>query len=159
MEGKLEDIGFYTLCDERALNTSSTSPLWRCELVLTDRCNLHCLYCRGLAPQLRGDMPILQAVRVLNSWIENGLKNVRFTGGEPTIYPALGELVELCRKSGVERIAISTNGIAELSAYHKLIDAGVNDLSVSLDSGCCAIGDKMAGRCGAWAKAVDRIFS
>lgn len=38
----LENIGFYTLSDYRASQCSVSSPLWRCELILTDRCNYHC---------------------------------------------------------------------------------------------------------------------
>jgi hypothetical protein len=47
---KLEDIGFYTLSDNRALNVSAWSPMIRCELVLTDRCNFRCPYCRDRRP-------------------------------------------------------------------------------------------------------------
>ena len=55
---KLEDIGFYTLSDERAKNSSLASPLKRCEILLTDRCNLKCPYCQGAREGLRGELPI-----------------------------------------------------------------------------------------------------
>ena len=42
---RLEDIGFYTLSDARAAGASASSPLWRCEMILTDLCNLRCRYC------------------------------------------------------------------------------------------------------------------
>ena len=133
----LEDIGFYTLSDERAANTSGTSPMQRCELILTDRCNFKCAYCRPLRADARGDLPIEQAKKVVRSWAEDGLKNIRFSGGEPTIYPHILEIVKFAKKSRIERIAISTNGSADLSVYEELIDNGVNDISISLD-GCCA---------------------
>ena len=53
---KLEDIGFYTLSNERARKTSVISPIMRAELILTDRCNFRCPYCRGLRKDLCGDM-------------------------------------------------------------------------------------------------------
>ena len=34
----LKNIGFYTLTDDRAKNTSATSPMYRCEMIVTDRC-------------------------------------------------------------------------------------------------------------------------
>jgi len=155
---RLEDIGFYTLSDARAALASRESPLWRCEMILTDRCNLRCTYCRGVRPEIRGDMPAGQAAATLDMWIAEGLRNVRFSGGEPTLHPALGELVDRCREGGVERVAISTNGTAEMAAYHDLVDRGVNDLSISLDGGCCAVGDRMAGCvAGAWERAVRTI--
>lgn len=155
---KLEDIGFYTLSDDRAYNASVTSPLQRCELILTDRCNLRCPYCRGVREEIRGDIPFEEAIKIIDLWITQGLKNVRFSGGEPTLYRGLAELIVRCKEGGVERIAISTNGTAKIETYLELIRLGVNDLSISLDGGCCAVGTDMAGGIkGAWAKAVNAI--
>jgi len=155
---KLEEIGFYTLTDQRARTATHTSPLSRCELLLTDRCNLKCPYCRGLKPEYRGDMPFEQAKATLDLWIREGLRNVRLSGGEPTLYPRLEELVKQCREGGVERIAISSNGVNRHEVYDRLIEAGVNDFAISLDSGCCATGEVMAGGVkGSWNKAVDTI--
>lgn len=44
----LDHIGFYTLSDERARASSVSSPLVRCELILTGRCNFRCPYCRSV---------------------------------------------------------------------------------------------------------------
>jgi molybdenum cofactor biosynthesis enzyme MoaA len=87
-------------------------------------------------------MPFYNAKKVLNLWIAEGLKNVRFSGGEPTLYPHIEKLVEHCKGNNVERIAISTNGSANWDKYQALIDAGVNDFSVSLDACCSSMGDK-----------------
>jgi len=134
---RLEDIGFYTLSDERALSSTSTSPMQRCELILLDQCNFKCPYCRGLRNDCQGVMPFLFAHNVLGYWIQDGLKNIRFSGGEPTLYTGLEDLVYQCRRGGVNRIALSTNGSANFETYLKLINAGVNDFSISLDA-CCA---------------------
>jgi len=153
---KLEDIGFYTLEDYRAKNVSDKSPYWRCEILLTGNCNFKCPYCRG--PRHKGHQPISNIIETLDLWIKGGLKNVRFSGGEPTLYPKLPAIVNYCKEHGVERIAISTNGYNELDYYKELIDNGVNDISVSLDACCASFGDKMAGGIpGAWEKVVDNI--
>jgi len=155
---KLEDIGFYTLSNDRAHNASVESPLMRCELIVTDRCNFRCPYCRGLREDCRGDMPLARADQVLNHWLAEGLQNVRFSGGEPTLYPYLPQLVLKCSLGGVQRIAVSTNGSAARSKYIDLLERGVNDFSISLDGGCCAVGDVMSGGVkGAWEKVVDNI--
>jgi len=44
MENKLEDIGFYTLTDERLKNTSLTSQMQRCEMIITEYCNFGFLF-------------------------------------------------------------------------------------------------------------------
>jgi hypothetical protein len=76
---RLEDIGFYTLSDQRARDVARgvydatcacdrmPFPLQRCELILTDRCNFRCEYCRGVKPQLRGDIGLEDAVRAVRT--------------------------------------------------------------------------------------------
>lgn len=59
---KLEEIGFYTLCDERAKNANETSPMWRCEMILTSACNFKCPYCRPLRQDCQGTMPLERAL-------------------------------------------------------------------------------------------------
>ena len=155
---KLEDIGFYTLSDERAKTSSVTSQLQRCELILTDECNFRCPYCRGQREDITGALPFESAIKTLKLWVNDRLKNVRFSGGEPTLYPGLDLLIKYCKKNGVERIALSTNGSADIEYYKYLHKCGLNDFSISLDGGCCSIGDKMAGDiAGAWEKVTNAI--
>jgi len=135
----LNSIGFYTLSNERVTQLSPTSPMWRCELILTDNCNFNCTYCRGLQLHQMGDMSMEQAKESLGYWIDEGLKNVRFSGGEPLLWKGLEELVEWTRDQGVERIAVSSNGSAGVQIYGRLVKAGVNDFSISLDA-CCSNG-------------------
>lgn len=155
---KLEDIGFYTLSDNRALNSSETSPLYRCELVLTDNCNFKCPYCRGIINEnAKGTIPLETAKATVSYWISQGLKNVRFTGGEPTLYRGLIELVTMCKNGGVEKIAISTNGSNNQKKYQELIDAGINDMSISLDACCASVGHIMSGGINKWDKVIENI--
>lgn len=155
---KLEDIGFYTLSDKRAKTASIESPLMRGELLLTDRCNLKCPYCRGLKCGLRGNLPFHYVNGIVQHWALHGLENIRFSGGEPTLYDGLSSLVKRSKDCGIKRIAVSTNGTNQPSFYKNLIDAGVNDFSISLDSGCCALGKTMTGgNENAWVKASRSI--
>ena len=153
----LEDIGFYTLSNERAKNSSGTSPMWRCELIVTDKCNFHCPYCRGLRTDCQGDMPIQRAKYVSQQWIKDGLKHIRFSGGEPTLYPYLDDLIYQCHRARVERIALSTNGSADFEIYHTLCRQGVNDFSISLDACCASVGEAMTGTGGCYQKVVENI--
>ncbi len=139
---RLEDIGFYTLEDNRAKNVSIDSSLWRCEMVLTNRCNFHCTYCRGFG---MNDISKQKAINIIKLWIDEGLKNIRFSGGEPTLYPYLIDLVSFSKDNEIKRIAISTNGSAKLRTYCDLISAGVNDFSISLDSCCVSENNIMSG--------------
>lgn len=143
---KLEEIGFYTLSDHRAKTATFSSDLQRCELILTDRCNFKCVYCRGIKKELQGDLTLDEAKHVIDLWADGGLRNIRFSGGEPTMWPYLAELIAYTEeKPSIQRIALSTNGSAQLSSYKLLYSYGVNDFSISLDACCAMTADRMAG--------------
>ena len=156
-EMRLDDIGFYTLSDERAKTASASTSLQRCELILTDVCNFHCPYCRGIVPKYSGTLSYTEAYNTVTLWIAEGLKNIRFSGGEPTLYPRLLDLCQYCNDNGVDRIAISTNGSASIDVYQGLITAGVTDFSVSLDACCASTADIMAGTKGVYDRVLDNI--
>ncbi len=155
---RLEDIGFYTLSDYRAAHASETSDLQRCELILTHRCNFHCAYCRGIIDGLCGDLTLDHAKSVVDMWCAHNLRNIRFSGGEPTLW---GDLLELVRYTkghkSIQHIAISTNGSADKKLYLALYDAGVNDFSISLDACCASTADQMAGCDARFQTIIDNI--
>ena len=151
MSDNLKDIGFYTLSDERAENVSETSRMERCEIIINEYCNFKCPYCRGLDDEIYGDrtikhLSLLEVQTIIDYWCAEGpLRNIRFSGGEPTLHKQLLEMVKYAKSKGVERIAISTNGSNKIELYDQLIEAGVNDMSISLDASCSSDGDMMAG--------------
>jgi MoaA/NifB/PqqE/SkfB family radical SAM enzyme len=57
----------------------------------------------------------------------------------------------------VEQIALSTNGSASMDFYEQLIDAGVNDFSISLDACCASTGDKIVQKEDSWSTVVENI--
>lgn len=153
---KLDDIGFYTLSDQRVKNVSGISPLWRCELLITSKCNFKCSYCRRT--DSKADISLQEAVYIVDQWLSHDLKNIRFSGGEPTLVDWLPNIVSHCKKNHVKHIAISSNGSADQTVYENLLRCGVNDFSISLDACCASIGDMMAGNItGIWDKIVSNI--
>jgi MoaA/NifB/PqqE/SkfB family radical SAM enzyme len=152
---KLEEIGFYTLSEERARQASRTSALWRGEILLTSRCNFKCVYCQTL--RSTDDISEATAKYCIELWLADGLKNIRFSGGEPTLHAALDNLVKFSRQGGVERIGISTNGSRSLSFYEKLVNSGVDDFSISLDACEPFLADSLAGVPNQWKRVVANI--
>lgn len=152
---RLEEIGFYTLSDARAQAASVTAPLARGELLLTSRCNFRCQYCRGSGEETSFEV----ASSWVRAWAAEGLRAIRFSGGEPLLYPKLRELVQLAHSMpSIERIAVSTNGSFPLSKYLDLVRDGVNDFSISLDACCAADGAEMADISKAmWARVARNI--
>ena len=154
---KLEEIGFYTLSNDRCKNASTNSPLWRAEILLTDKCNFKCPYCRGVKPEIQNDLPLNKVIEILTYLFQENIKNIRFSGGEPTLYKSLHDLIVLCKWNNVERIAISTNGSAPLHYYKELIKCGINDFSISLDACCSSTADIMAGKQGHYETIINNI--
>ena len=102
-------------------------------------------------------MPLEQVKEVIDYWADEGLENIRFSGGEPTTHKDLIEIIEYAKERGVKRIALSTNGSCSLKHYKKLIAAGINDFSISFDA-CCASGcDEMSGVKGFFDRIITNI--
>lgn len=161
---KLENIGFYTLTDNRVENISITSQMKRGEMIITEYCNFSCSYCRGLKDEVYGDRKIkqlsLDEVKInIDYWcVDKPIENIRFSGGEPTLHKNIVDIVKYSKEKGIKRIAISTNGSNKIELYRELIECGVNDFSISLDACCAEEGDKMAGnKKGSWEKVVRNI--
>ena len=161
---KLEEIGFYSLNDERAKKSSINSKMMRCELIILEACNFKCSYCRGLKDWICGDrklkmLSLEEIKRNIDLWcVPFPLENIRFSGGEPTLHPDIIEIVKYSKSKGIKRIALSTNGSNKSELYFKLIEAGVNDFSISLDACCADDGDKMSGGVvGSFEKVVSNI--
>ncbi|MGA5819367.1 GTP 3',8-cyclase MoaA [Kitasatospora sp. NPDC094028] len=107
---------------------------------LTDRCNLRCTYCmpeEGLQwlakPDLLTDEEIVRLVSLAVR--ELGVREVRFTGGEPLLRPGLVGIVEACaRLEPRPELSLTTNGIGLARTAAALRTAGLDRVNVSLDT-------------------------
>lgn len=60
---------------------------------------------------------------------------INFTGGEPTLHPALPEFLKMCRDAGIRRLTISTNGLELLDEeYVRALAALDARIVLSLDT-------------------------
>ena len=105
---------------------------------VTSQCQQHCLYCRPQPPEsCRTEEPlafseILSLVRIL---AEQGVRKVRITGGEPLLRPGLPDFIFKLRAiPGIDDIALTTNGILLSTYARSLRAAGLDRLTVSLDT-------------------------
>jgi hypothetical protein len=82
---------------------------------LTDECNLRCPTCfTDSSPALRGAVPladVLAAVDTRLSREQGRIDVLMLSGGEPTLYPYLAELLREVAARNVVRILINTNGV------------------------------------------------
>jgi cyclic pyranopterin phosphate synthase len=73
--------------------------------------------------------------RLVDVFLDLGVRKVRLTGGEPLLRKNVGLLVErLAAKSQLDDLAMTTNGVLLAGLAASLKDAGLHRLTVSLDT-------------------------
>lgn len=105
---------------------------------LTDACNLRCIYCMPEKDvkfnNVEGALTNRELEKIINIFGELGTKKLRFTGGEPLLRKDLHCLIDVAKKSGIEKIAITTNGILLEEKLEQLVKAGLSEANISLDT-------------------------
>jgi len=107
---------------------------------ITDRCNFRCVYCmpeegtRWLPKE--NLLTFEEIVDVARAAIEiHGIRRFKITGGEPTVRRGLVELVARLRRiPGIEDLSLTTNGLLLESLARPLKEAGLDRVTVSIDS-------------------------
>jgi cyclic pyranopterin phosphate synthase len=107
---------------------------------LTDRCNLRCAYCmppEGLdwlpSPDQLTDDEVVRLVRVAVERL--GVREVRFTGGEPLLRRGLvGIVARTAELRPRPEISLTTNAIGLKRSAAALREAGLDRVNVSLDT-------------------------
>ncbi len=129
-----------------------------------DRCNFRCPYCMpedkyhehfkflDSAERLSFD----EILRVAHLFAGLGVSKIRITGGEPLLRPGLTDLIgDLSRIDGIKDIALTTNGILLGQHAAALRAAGLNRVTISLDS----LDDEVFARMSGGRGSKDRVLA
>jgi cyclic pyranopterin phosphate synthase len=141
-------------------------PLRDLRISVMDRCNFRCPYCmpreqyhekyRFLSSRER--LSFDEIVRLARLFVQLGVRKLRLTGGEPLLRPNLGELIgDLSAIPGVEDIALTTNGMLLARHACELKAAGLDRVTVSLDSLDPEVFARMSGGFGGVEDVLDGI--
>lgn len=118
-------------------------PLRDLRISVTDRCNFRCTYC--MPAEIFGDsykflpksdlLTFEEISRLTRILVGLGIVKVRLTGGEPLVREQVEVLVaQLARLEGVEDLTMTTNGYLLPQKAQLLKEAGLQRVTVSLDS-------------------------
>jgi cyclic pyranopterin phosphate synthase len=118
-------------------------PLRDLRISVTDRCNFRCPYCmpkevfgRDWAFLPRAELLNFEEIhRLARIFIGQGVEKIRITGGEPLLRHNLPELIgKLASLEGLKDLTLTTNGSLLARVARSLKEAGLQRVTVSLDS-------------------------
>jgi len=124
-----------------SLRDSYNRPIRDLRVSLTDRCNFRCFYCLP-----HGEPPIAPKEKMLSYeeieyvcdiFVSLGIEKIRLTGGEPMLRRDIETIIRkltLLKASGLQDLALTTNGYYLPERAQSLKDAGLDRVTISLDS-------------------------
>jgi cyclic pyranopterin phosphate synthase len=106
---------------------------------ITDRCNFRCFYCmpkEAMEWQPKGEILTFEEIVTLTEvFVSLGISKLRVTGGEPMLRRDIEKLIaRLAVIPGVEDLAMTTNAHFLRGRAQGLKEAGLQRLTISLDS-------------------------
>src|SRR5579863_10355899 len=118
-------------------------PLRDLRISVTDRCNFRCTYC--MPKEVFGRdfhflppaslLTFAEIDRLARIFVAQGVEKIRLTGGEPLVRRDVDVLVRmLAGIDGLRDLTLTTNGSLLAAKARALRDAGLQRLTVSLDS-------------------------
>jgi len=123
------------------LRDSYNRPIRDLRVSLTDRCNFRCFYCLP-----HGEPPIAPKEQMLSYeeidyvcqiFVSLGIEKLRLTGGEPMLRRDIETIIRKLsrlKSSGLLDLALTTNGYYLPERAQSLKDAGLDRVTISLDS-------------------------
>ena len=117
-------------------------PLRDLRISVTDRCNFRCVYCmpKEVFGRDHAFLPRAQLLdyeeieRLARVFVAHGVRKIRLTGGEPLVRRHLERLVAMLAAIPGLDLTLTTNGSLLPGKAKALRDAGLQRLTVSLDS-------------------------
>lgn len=162
LEDLLQPNGACPICD---LNIETTLPFsakpsapYRMDLALTYRCNNNCSHCYNARSRQYPEMSVEKWKQVIDKVWSLRIPHIVFTGGEPTLFSGLKELVQYAEKKGLIT-GLNTNGrkLTDPAFLQGLLDAGLDHVQITLESHDPKTHDRMVRAEGAWQETVAGI--
>ena len=123
---------------------------------VTQRCNLNCIHCRASASDVapEGELSLDEYKGLIDNVASFAKPIIILTGGEPLLREDIYDIASYATASGL-RTAVSTNGtLVDEEVARKLLDAGINTCSISIDGPSAKVHDDFRQQPGAFEKSV-----
>lgn len=103
----------------------------RGHVFLGNKCNYRCIFCYNKNLQNEDFYNNEKTKKYLNFIFEYGIRDVEFTGGEPSLYPNFNDLILFSKEKGFNNIAFITNGCNNKD-YELYYNSGCNEILFSI---------------------------
>lgn len=103
---------------------------------LNSICNNNCIYCYIPKEERRERKCDVQyIIKKMIEYKKKGVECIDFTGGEPTLYKRLKDIIAIAKKIGFKKKVLITNGrrLSNKEYCEKIINAGIDEVVISLD--------------------------
>lgn len=130
----MQKYGYFDINQEQINNIESTKKLVSAYIHVTDRCNLSCIGCYSLVSERNKncDLSTKEINDIIKKLINEGVKELVISGGEPLLRKDLPEICKEAKKNGIEKLNLISNGTMKFELYENIIPF-IDDLAISVD--------------------------
>lgn len=144
---------------EKFKNFNRKGSLSWAVIEITEYCNFNCKWCFANAGENTkpAHMEKENAFRLIETLANSGVKQITFSGGEPTVYPHIADVISKAHDSGMV-VHMNTNGYlltGELAG--ELKERGLSQVQINIDSIDPESHDYIRGRKGSHERAIHAL--
>jgi radical SAM protein with 4Fe4S-binding SPASM domain len=143
--------------DKPSIGKDDFPAPYRMDMALTYRCQNKCDHCYN-EPREMKELTVEQWKQVIAKTWELGIPHIVFTGGEPTMFEGLPELVAVSEGFGqVTGMVSNGRNLARPGYLHDLVVKGLDHVQITVLSSREELHDRLVGEAGAWKETIEGL--
>jgi uncharacterized Fe-S cluster-containing radical SAM superfamily protein len=129
----------------------------RVKVVTGLKCNIKCVFCYYRDSLNAPNRSLEQIERNIMYAYRRGIREIDFSGGEPTVHPDLPHIIKMAKEAGIQRVCIISNGwrLADGNYLRTLKDSGLDEILFSLHGPNEEIHDRITDTPGSFRKMLE----
>jgi len=121
------------------------------------RCNLRCVKCNYWRKAVRDELTTDEVLSLIDQLSELHCRTIKFSGGEVLLRKDIFVLLKHAKEKGIATSITSNGTLIDRTTATRLIEGGLNRITISIDSHEPEIHDKIVGVKGSWKKSTAAI--
>jgi MoaA/NifB/PqqE/SkfB family radical SAM enzyme len=157
---RLEEIPYTRVSSFDSLRSGDSQRSGKRGLLrINGHCNMGCSFC--FVDLSHPNVPEQRLMAEVDRLVRGGVTHLVLSGGEPSLHPALPQLIEHARVLGMAEVEVQTNGVkfARREYTERVVRAGLTTACVSLHSSDAAESDAITKQPEAFGKTVQAIHT